>query len=202
MPIRPTLLTIVASTLLLGSPAARAADGPSALAGVWKLDHAQSTDIKARIEESAGSANMKGGPKWATETWFPWGTSFSEGQRLDLRAFLLATVPVFETVEIDVSPREVKTIHGASGVRIFNLTRTSAGTSALSGERVKRRAVWKDGQLQLESKGDEGKLTETLTPVPADKQLRYAIRLDYKLLEKPLDLSLLYDRASNAEPAP
>jgi hypothetical protein len=194
MPIRPTLLTIVASTLLLGSPAARAADGPSALAGVWKLDHAQSTDIKARIEESAGSANMKGGPKWATETWFPWGTSFSEGQRLDLRAFLLATVPVFETVEIDVSPREVKTIHGASGVRIFNLTRTSAGTSAFSGETVKRRAVWKDGKLTLESKGD-GKLLETITATADAPQIRYAVSFEHKTLKKPIELSLVYDRA-------
>ncbi|HET7291298.1 MAG TPA: hypothetical protein VFM88_02640 [Vicinamibacteria bacterium] len=188
------LVRLGACLLLLGWGAAAAQDAPD-LAGVWKLNHELSDDVRARIEASAGSQYMSGGPNWAAETWIPWGTSFSEGQRVSVREFLIATVPAFEALEIEQSAKEVKTIHGESGVRIFNLTRASAGTSALGGETVTRQARWQGQQLVLDSKGKEGRLTEAVTLVPARNQLTYALRLEYKLLKSPLEVSLVYDRA-------
>ena len=107
----------------------------------------------------------------------------------------MSTLPALETLEIEQSAQEVKTIHGEDGVRIFNLTRQSAGTSALSSQKVTRQARWQGGQLVLESKGKESRFTEVLTLVPARSQLTYAIRLEQKLLEGPLEASLVYDLA-------
>ena len=81
--------------LLLASGIGSAEEAP-ALSGTWKLNHQLSEDIEAKIKAAAGSQYMSGGPSWATETWFPWGTSFSEGQRLQVRDVLLATVPALE----------------------------------------------------------------------------------------------------------
>jgi hypothetical protein len=196
MPSRPSLAIAFAATLVVSPPAR--GEGPADLAGPWRLNRELSGDIAARIAEAAGSQYMSGGPTWAAETWIPWGTSFGEGERVAVREFLLATIPALQEVEIEVSPAEVKTVHGEAGVRIFNLTRKSAGTSAITGERVMRQAAWRSGQLSLESKGKEGGLTELLTLVPARNQLTYAMRLETKTLDKPLELALVYDRA----PAP
>lgn len=193
MPSRTLTLTIVVAAALAVPPGARSEDAPK-LAGRWTLNRELSGDIVARIAEAAGSQYMSGGPSWAAETWIPWGTSFSEGERVAVREFLLATVPALQQVELEVSAQEIKTIHGESGVRIFNLTRKSAGTSAITGERVARQALWKGGQLSLESKGKEGSFTELLSLVPGRDQLTYALRLENKLLEKPLELALVYDR--------
>ena len=112
-----------------------------------------------------------------------------------MREFLLATVPALQTVLIEQTAQEVKTVHGETGVRIFNLTRTSAGTSALGGETVTRQARWQGTQLVLESKGKESRLVELLTLVPTRSQLVYALRLEHKLLKAPLEFNLVYDSA-------
>jgi len=195
---RKRLSITLALGALLAFPAASGAEDSLDLAGRWRLNGELSGDIAARIAEAAGSQYMSGGPNWAAETWIPWSTSFAEGERIAVREFLMATIPALQEVEIEVSTQEVKTIHGESGVRIFNLTRKSAGTSAITGERVMRQAAWRDGQLSLESKGKEGSLAELLTLVPARNQLTYALHLETKTLEKPLELALVYDRA----PAP
>jgi len=188
------MLARAAALAMLVSGTSAAQDAP-ALSGSWTINRELSGDLVAKINEVAGSQYMSGGPSWAAETWFPWGTSFSESQRVSVREFLLATVPALQAVEIEQTAAEVKTIHGESGVRIFNLTRASAGTSAMSGERVTRQARWQGPQLVLESKGKEGKLVEVLTLVPARNQLTYALRLEQKLLKGPLEVSLVYDRA-------
>jgi hypothetical protein len=188
------LVRFAVAVLLLVPSVASAEEAPS-LSGVWKLNHELSGDIEGKIKAAAGSKYMSGGPSWATETWFPWGTDFSEHQRLQVRDVLLATVPALEALEIEQTAQEVKTIHGEDGVRIFNLTRASAGTSALGAEKVTRQARWQGGQLVLESKGKDSKFTEVITPVPARSQLTYAVRLEQKLLEAPLELTLVYDRA-------
>ena len=187
------LVRLVAFMLLLVSSASAAEDAPN-LSGAWKLNRELSDDIVAKINAVAGSQYVSGGPNWAAETWFPWGTSFGEGQRLGVREFLLATVPVLQALEIEQTAREVKTIHGETGVRIFNLTRASAGTSAMSGERVTRQARWQGQQLALESKGKDSRLSELLTLVPARNQLTYALRLEQEALKAPLEVSLVYDR--------
>ena len=184
--------------LIMGTGAAAAQDGPT-LSGHWSLDHKLSQDLKPLIEASAGSAQMSGGPSWATETWFPWGTSFKENERLSVRDFLLATIPVFESIEIQQGADEVKTIHGDAGSRIFHLTRASAGTSALSGEKMTRQAKLQGSQLVLESKGKEGVLRESYTLEPAGNQLVYVLHLEQKRLKKALDARLVYDRAPGAQ---
>ncbi len=182
-----------AVSLLLVSGAPAAAQPPD-LSGTWKLNPSLSQDIAAKIKAAAGSQSMSGGVSWATETWIPWTGGFSEPQRVEMREFLLATVPALQTVEIEQTAQEVKTVHGEGGLRLFNLTRASAGSSALSGETVNRQARWQGTQLVLESKGKESRLLELLTLVPARNQLTYALRLEHKLLKAPLELSLVYDR--------
>jgi hypothetical protein len=186
-------LAVVSLLLACGGPVA--ADPPD-LNGVWNLNASLSQDIAEKIKLAAGSASMSGGSNFAraTETWIPWSGGFSEGQRVEMREFLLATVPALQAVEIEQSPQEVKTVHGESGVRVFNLTRASAGSGAMTGETVTRQARWQGEQLVLESKGKESRLLELLTLVPTRNQLNYAIRLEHKLLKQPLEVSLVYDR--------
>ncbi len=185
---------LAAVALLLVSASPAPAETPD-LSGVWKLNPSLSQDIAEKIKAAAGSQSMSGGVSWATETWIPWSGGFHEGQRVELRELLLAAVPALQTVEIEQTAQEVKTVYGETGVRIFNLTRASAGTSALGGETVNRQAHWQGTQLVLESKGKGGRFLEVLTLVPARNQLTYALRLEHKLLKAPLEVSLVYDRA-------
>jgi hypothetical protein len=185
----------LAAVALLVVAGARAAAEPPDLSGVWALNTSLSQDIAEKIKAAAGSASMSGGPSWATETWIPWTGGFSEGQRVEMREFLLATVPALQMVEIEQTAQEVRTVHGEAGVRIFNLTRTSAGTSALGGETVTRQARWQDAQLVLESKGKESRFLELLTLDPERGQLSYLLRLEHKLLKAPLEVNLVYERA-------
>jgi hypothetical protein len=186
-------LAVVSLLLACGLPAA--ADAPD-LNGTWTLNKSLSQDIAEKIKTAAGSASTSGGPSWtgATETWIPWSGGSSEGQRLEMREFLLAAVPAMQSVEIEQTPDEVKTVHGETGVRNFNLKRASSGSGAISGETVTRQARWQGEQLVLESKGKDSRLVELLTLVPTRNQLNYAIRLEHKLLKAPLELSLVYDR--------
>ena len=187
------MLPRLASLVLLAVAGSAAAQDAPAIPGTWKLNHQLSQDISAKIKEAAGSEQMAGGPSWATETWFPWGTSFKEGERVSVREFLLATVPAFESVEIQQSGDELRTIHGGSGSRIFHLSRASAGTSAISGEKVQRTARFEGGKLFLESKGKEGKLSETFN-LEGPGRLAYVLRLEQKRLKDPLEARLVYDR--------
>jgi hypothetical protein len=188
------------TALLLSAPATRAED-PPLLAGQWIMNRELSGDIEAKIKEAAGSQFMQNAGGFAADTWIPWGgTKFGETERIEVRAFLLASVPALLRLEIEVAPSEIKTIHGPDGVRIFNLTRTSAGTSAVTGEKVTRHARWQGQQLVLETKGKDSLLTEVITAVPTRKQITYALKFEAKLLEKPLELSMAYDRVSGEKP--
>ncbi|HET9317962.1 MAG TPA: hypothetical protein VFQ51_20375 [Vicinamibacteria bacterium] len=172
--------------------AAGAEDAPG-LAGTWRLNRELSQDLAGHIKAVAGSAQMSGGPQtWATETWLPWKANFGENERLTVRDFLLAAVPAFESLEIEQGADEVRTVHGEAGSRRFYLTRSSAGTSAISGETVKRQARLQGGQLLLESKGKEGEFRETFSLDGG--RLVYVLHLEQKRLEKPLDARLVYDR--------
>ena len=111
-----------------------------------------------------------------------------------MRKFLLAAVPALSDLEFEVSPVEIKTTHGETGVRIFNLTRKSAGNSGLTGEKVTRGARWQGSQLVLESKGKDSLLTETITVSTEEHRMTYALRFEAKILEKPLEISMVYDR--------
>jgi hypothetical protein len=187
------MLARLAGILLLTSAGIAVAQDAPRFAGTWRLNRELSQDLADHIKAVAGSEQMAGGPKtWATETWLPWKAGFSEGDRLSVREFLLAAVPAFEAVEIELGSDEVKTVHGEAGLRIFNLKRTSAGTSAMSGETVKRQARLEGGQLLLESKGKEGDFREAFTLDGG--RLVYVLRLEQKRLKDPLEARLVYDR--------
>ena len=186
--------TRLAAVSLLAVLATPAAAEPPNLSGAWTLNPSRSENLTEKIKAAAGPESMSGGVGWATETWIPWSGGFSEPHRVEMREFLLASAPALDRVEIEQGAQEIRTTHGESGVRRFNLERRSAGRSALGGETVSREARWKGAQLELESKGKDSKLREVLTLDPAG-QLTYALRLEHKLLKKPLEVSLVYDRA-------
>lgn len=187
----------VAAVVGLLSAASAFAQTPD-LRGRWTLNAELSGDIAEKIKAAAGPASVSGGPSWAgaTETWFPWAGGFSEPQRVEMREFILATLPVLQNVEVEQTAEEIKTIHGESGVRTFYLTRKSAGSSAVDGQTVSRQARWNGPELVLESKGKESKLTEVLVLVPTRAQLTYTVRFEHKLFKTPLELNLAYDRVA------
>lgn len=194
VPSRPAAVCLALCAPLIATPAASpGADAPN-FSGVWTLNRQQSDDAAARIKEAAGSQYVAGAPSWGSETLFSW-SSFKEGARVDLRQFLLDGVPALASLEIEQTAVELRTIHGEDGVRIFNLTRATAGTSAATGEKVTRQAYWKGPQAVLESKTGKSRLDEVLTLVPGRDQLIHAIRFQTELFKSPLELRLVYDRA-------
>lgn len=185
----------LAALTLLVATGALATESPD-YSGTWQLNAALSQDVAAKIKAAAGSATMAGNPNFAaSDTWIPWSGGKSEGQRVDLREFLLASVPALESLQIQQTPTEVKTTHGEASVRIFNLKRASAGSSSFDGATVSRQARSEGDRLVLESKGKDSRLVEALTLVPSRGQLTYALRFEQKLLKAPLEFSLVYDRA-------
>ena len=183
----------LAATLLLFAAGAAAADDTPSFAGTWTLNHELSQDLAAKVKDAAGPGQMSGGPKWAEETWLPWGADFSEPERLGVRELLLKAVPAFDALEIEQSGEEVKTLHGAGGSRIFHLNRASSGT-ALAGTTVKRDARIQEGQLVLESKGKSSHLREVFI-LESPKRLVYMLTLEQERLKTPLQARLVYDRA-------
>jgi hypothetical protein len=191
------LATLAGSAVLLAALFARAQEPASALNGHWTLNRELSQDMEAKIKDAAGSQYMTGsGPGWAPpETWLPIGVKFDEHERLEVRRFLLATIPVFSDLHFDLTPAEIKTTHGEAGVRIFNLSRATAGTSTLTGEKVTRQARWEGQKLILDSKGKDSRMVESITVSTEEKRITYALHFEAKILEKTLDLNLVYDRA-------
>jgi hypothetical protein len=184
---------LAATLLLFAAGSAQADDAPS-FAGTWTLNHELSQDLAAKVKDAAGPGQMSGGPKWAEETWLPWGADFSEPERLGVRELLLKAVPAFDDLEIEQSGDEVKTLHGTGGSRIFHLNRASSGTSALAGKTVRRDARIQEGQLVLESKGKNSRLREVFI-LESPKRLVYMLTLEQERLKMPLQARLVYDRA-------
>ena len=180
--------------LLVAPPATAAPD----FNGEWRLNREASDDIAARIKEAAGSQYVSSAKGFGSFTILPW-TSFSEGQRVLLRDALLAGVSAFEQLEIEQKGDEVRTVHGEDGVRHFNLERASTGTALATGEKVRREARWQGEQLVLESSSGKLKTLEVLTRYAERDQVIEVFRIEMDLLEKPIELKLVYDRA---RPAP
>ena len=189
----PSVL-VVAGLVLLGALASHAAEPPN-VSGVWKLNHELSDDADAKIKAAAGSQYVQGRPEFAAETILPWGRKFNEGERLLLRDILVGAVHELETLELEQTATEVKTIHGEAGVRIFYLKREGAGASLLTGESVKRHAEWNAEKLVLKSAGGKTKTHEVFTLAPDRKQLVHLLHVEMDLLKHAIDLRLVYDRA-------
>jgi len=190
-----TFLHAAALPLLLLSGAG--AGAVPDFSGSWTINKALSDDVKAKVADVAGPESIEGGDR--TLGWNAFlPRDYGKGvERVNVREFLMKAVAGLEEFEIEQSPAEVKTIHGEDAVRIFNLTRPTSGSSA-AGAIVTRRTRWQGEQLVLESESADAKLTEVLTLVPSRNQLIHALRYEAKVFKKPLELSLVYDKAPAA----
>jgi hypothetical protein len=180
--------------LALACGTASGATRPPDLSGNWKLNRQATPDPEPIVQDAAGSEYVQGRPGWSTETWLPWGRSFSEDERVTLREVLLGMLPHLDTLEVEQTPAEFKTVWGDEGVRIFHFDRPGASASLVTGETVKRRAEWKGGTLLLETSGGKNKVKETLA-LTAGGQLVHTLHVDMDLLKHAFDLRLVYDRA-------
>ncbi len=198
-PLRRALATPVAAALLALTPVAAGAQSAPDFSGSWKINRPLSDDAKAKVAEVAGPETIAGGDR--TLGWNAFlPRDYGKGvDRVNVREFLMKAIAGLEEFEIEQSADEVKTIHGDEGVRIFNLKRASSGTGA-DGATVTRRTRWQGEQLVLESESGEAKLIEVLTLVPTRNQLIHALRYEAKLFKKPLELRLVYDKASDSHP--
>jgi hypothetical protein len=185
----------IAAVLFLFLPWSARGSEPPDLSGAWKLNHELSEDAEPRVKEAAGSQYMQGGRStWSGETVLPWGRKFSENERVQLREVLLGVVQELETLELEQTPAELKTIHGEAGVRIFYFGRQGSGASLVTDATVKRRAHWKGEQLFLESESGKMKVQETFALTPARDRLVHTLHVEMDLLKHDFDLRLVYDR--------
>jgi hypothetical protein len=186
---------MAATVMLCAATEAAAQDPPPSFSGTWTLNRQLSQDLAAKVKDAAGPGHMAGGPKWAEETWLPWGADFSEPERMEVRDMLIQAVPAFDTVEIEQGADEIKTVHGSGASRIFHVKRASSGTSALGDETVKRQARLEDGRLVLESQGKSSRFVEAFTLEGSPARLVYMLTLEQPRLKAPLQARLVYDRA-------
>jgi hypothetical protein len=100
-------------------------------------------------------------------------------------------------LEIEQSADEVKVIQGEDGVRLFYAKRDSTGASR-DGTKLTRRMRFEGEQLRLESVSEKKRTIEVLSLIPARSQLIHAIHYENELLNKPLELKLVYDRVAKA----
>ena len=183
---------VLALALLPAALALGQADPPD-LSGTWVLDRAASDDVGAKVEESAGSQYVKGAPSWGSETLIPWGRD-TEDERILLRDLLLKGLRVLDRMEIEQTAAELRTIHGADGLRVFYLKRKGTGTSVFTGEKLSREVRWKGNQVFLEAKSGKSKVKEVLT-LESNDRLVHDLNADMELLERPLVLRLVYRRS-------
>jgi len=149
-------------------------------------------DVKARVEEAAGSAQASGGTSPLTILPVP-GTKASV-ERVEMREAMLKLVDQLDRLEIEHHPTEIKLFHGDEIARTFYFGREHVREDFM-GRKLKCRSKWKGGQLTLEEDGDKGRRRlETLTLVPAAGLLIEAVRWEDGLLKKPLEVRLVYVR--------
>ena len=193
---RQALATPLALAItLLGGPNLVAQTHPD-FSGSWNINKPLSDDAAAKIAEVAGPDTVAGaGRTLGWNAFLP--RNYAEGvDRVNVREFLMSAVALLEALRIEQSATEVKTIHGDDDrVRIFNLTRASSGSGA-DGVKVTRKTRWQGEQLVLESQSGDAKLVEVLTLLSERNQLLHAVHYEVKLLSKPLDVRMVYDKAA------
>jgi hypothetical protein len=183
----------VALALLAQGTAALA--GPPDFSGKWRLNHERSDNVREKIEQASGPATIKGaGRDGARERWIPRNEG-GEVDRVRLREYMLASVEQLEQLEIAQSATEIKIVQGDLA-RTFYFGREHT-RQAESGEKLKVRSSWKGGQLVIDEKGEKGlRLMQVLTLLPGGNQVIQALRYESPLLPQPVEIRLVYDRAS------
>ena len=181
---------LVAPILLLLAPAAFAADALPNFSGHWRFDPGKSDDAVAKIEEVAGSAQVKGVGRSQLIASLKAG---KEVDRVQLREFMLERVKEFDEVEIEQSAAEFKVVDAAQDVAIYYLDRDHVREDAL-GHKLKCHTGWKGGELVIEQKGDKTRSVQTFTMASGGEQMTQVIRFESGLLKQPLELRRVYDR--------
>jgi hypothetical protein len=177
--------------LVLAGAAGSLAGDPPDLRGTWRLDAKRSDDARARIEQVAGPAQVKGGGATGL-TILPEANTRTEVERVELREWMMSLADQLGRLEIEQKPDEVKLSLADDNVRIFYLTREHVRQDS-KGRKLKCHARLEGDRLVLEEVGDKGmRLVETLTPVPANGWLVHAVRFEHSLLKEPLSLRLVY----------
>jgi hypothetical protein len=191
MTTRGRFVLVAALGLAALSFPALAADPPD-FSGSWRLDHARSDDVKARVKEATGSGQVSGGTSPLTILPVP-GTKAGV-ERVELREEMLKLVDQLDKLEIEHGPTEIKLFHGDEIARTFYFGRENFREDFM-GRKLKCRSKWNGEQLTLEEEGDKGRRrVETLTLVPAAGLLIEAVRWEDGLFKKPLEVRLVYTR--------
>ena len=176
--------------------AASSAGQPTSFAGTWKLAPKISDDVQSRIEAATGSANLSGAGGIGGVGLLPKQSTKKDVERVELRQFLLDYMGLLADLEIEQTPGEIKLIRG-DDVRIFYFDREHV-RSDFQGRKLRCRTRWQGSQLVIEEQGeaDKTRIIDMLTLVPSRNQLIHAIRVETNTLEKPLEVSLAYDKVT------
>jgi hypothetical protein len=189
----------LSAVLLAGAGTALAA--PPDFSGSWRLDRTRSDDVKARIGEAAGPAQVKGGGT-SPLTILPMPGTISSVERVELRDYLMRLAEQSDRLDIEQTADEIKLFNGDELSRTFYFAREHVREAA-DGRKLKCRTRWKGEQLVLEEEGDKSRrILELLTLVPGTGTLIQAIRFEDHLLKKPLELRLVYLRAGTGGTTP
>jgi len=193
-----TGLAAVACLALGGLAAADPPVAPPNLTGHWRLERKRSDDARTRIDEVAGTEQVKGGGASGLHI-LPEGDTRSEVERVELRKWMLGFADQLDTLEVQQGPEEIKLFLGDS-LRVFYFGREHLRQDS-EGRKLKCRVRWQGQQLVTEEDGEKGmKLRELFTLEPANDWLVHAVYFESPLLKKPLELRLVYARES--APAP
>ena len=180
------------AALVLAAPADGADERPD-FSGKWTLAPKISDDIQTRIEEATGRSQVKGAGGLGL---LPRAGAEREAERMELRRFLLDRVTLFESLEIEQSPADIKIVHGAEDVRIFYFDREHVRNDR-QGRKLRCRTRWDGPRLVIEEEGeDRTRIVDVLVLVPSRSQLVHGLRVESRTLEKPLELNLAYDKVT------
>jgi len=129
----------------------------------------------------------------------PEGNTRSEVERVELRDWMLGIASQLDSLEVQQSPEEIR-LALSDTVRIFYFGREHVREDNL-GRKLKCRVRWNGQQLVTEEDGEKGlRLREVFTLEPANDWLVQAVYFESPLLKKPLELRLVYTRATPATP--
>jgi hypothetical protein len=183
------LLAFVVLALARPAPA----EAPD-LSGKWALNASRSDDVTTKIETAAGPDDVKGaGEGSGRERWIPHGEG-GEVDRVRLRELMLSVAQHLDEMDVAQDAQQIKITHGDL-LRIYYFGREHVRQSA-TGEKLKARSSWKGQQLVIDQEGGNGlRIIETYTLLPGGDHLVETLRYENKLLQQPLEIKLIYDRA-------
>lgn len=189
-------LTLAAAVPVGASAAPQATQ--TDFSGYWRFDPARSDDIRAKIEEVAGPAQMRGDSRFRI---IARGGGADEVDRVELRAWMLelAGNPERELLEIEHSAREFVTGFGDNARRYYFSRKSTRQTE--TGEILKAsiREGDEPGQLVIEEEGDDSHIWEVYTLLPDGQTLIVALRWENDRLEGAVDVRLVLERVDPEE---